>query len=186
MSTGKRWGTLLLVLLWMVLPGCTDQGAESEGDFVPGETVSTYWFEFTVEAVTAMDSYDGYRPEDGNRLMVCRLSLENTFDDTVSMTQTDFFLLWEDGAGPSDQSVSLEGMVGTYALPKFARDQMEDNYDLPQGEKREGDLVFEVPETVDQFALVFEEYYVDGESEAGYSVGDHYAVWFTLEDAENG
>ena len=43
-----------------------------------------------------------------------------------------------------------------------------------------GQLVFQVPSSVSRAALMFEEYYADGESESTYTVGDHYLVWLDL------
>lgn len=181
----KRLLLLCLAVLLTAVPGCAWNQAEKQQDFVPGEVVSTYWFQFTLESAEEVDSYDGYRAGDGNRLLVCRISLENTFDDTVSMAQTDFFLLWEDPTSTTaDTDTGLEGMVGTYALPHFSNRQLEDAYDLDREEMQEGDLVFEIPEEITQCALVFEEYYVDAESETGYSVGDHYAVWISLDEEQ--
>ena len=180
----KKWLALLCVsALLAAAPGCVSKQAERQQDFVPGEPVSTYWFQFTLDGVDWVDSYDGYRPAADSRLVVCRISIENTFDDAISMTQTDFFLLWEDEDHPADSSAELEGMAGSYALPQFSNRQMEDSYDLAREELREGDLVFEVPREVERCALVFEEYYVDSESETGYSIGDRYQVWFDLTEA---
>lgn len=147
--------------------------------------MSTYWLDFTLDEVTSVEKYNGYQPDQAHRLVVCRLTVENTFDEEISMAQTDFFLLWEDPEREQEEDDSepdLSEMVGTYALPCFSDSQLEDSYQLAKGEQRSGDLVFEVPTEVTYSALIFEEYYVDEESELGYSVGDHYTVWFSLEE----
>ena len=182
----KRTLVLVLAGLMLLLAGCSPEEKDRLGEYELGEQVSTYWFDFIVEKVEPVDSYDGYHPSEGNRLVVYRLSLENTFNQTVTMVQTDFFLLWpdEEEGEESSSRASLGGMVGSYALPKFSESQMEDTYDLTWGGRAAGDLVFEIPQEVDRAALVYEEYYVDEESETGYSAGDHYAVWFSLEEPE--
>ena len=178
----RRWWSLLLVAaILMSISSCSWGQNKGTGDYAPGDTISTYWFDFSVDTVDVIDSYDGYRPASGNQLVACRLSLKNTFDEAISMSQTDFFLLWSHTSG--DTSSEEEEMAGTYALPKFSNRQLEDTYDLEPGESREGDLVFELPDTTDRVALVFEEYYVDSESETGYSIGDRYRVWFDLTEA---
>lgn len=175
----RWWAVLLAAALLVTASGCGWDQKNGSQDYAPGETVSTYWFDFTLETVETVDSYDGYRPASGNRLIVCHLLLVNTFDEAITMSQTDFFLLWPDDSG--DTSAALEGMTGAYALPKFSNRQLPDEYELPLWATQEGDLVFEVPQAVTSGALAFEEYYVDGESETGYSIGDHYAVRFSLE-----
>lgn len=178
----RRWWSLLLVAAILTsVSGCSWGQNKGTGDYAPGDTISTYWFDFSLDTVDVIDSYDGYRPASGNQLVACRLSLKNTFDEDISMSQTDFFLLWPHASG--DTSSEQDEMTGTYALPKFSNRQLEDTYNLEPGESREGDLVFEVPETTGRAALVFEEYYVDSESETGYSIGDRYQVWFDLTEA---
>lgn len=170
-------GGLVLVAL---LSGCSMDAEERLGEYGVAETIPTYWFDFSLDQVDEVDSYDGYHPRDDSRLVVCRLSLENTFDETVDMAKTDFFLLWSDEVEADAAQTGLEDMVGTYALPQFSQGQLPDSYQLAEGERLRGDLVFEVPREVTQVALVYEEYYVDEESATGYSVGDHYTVRFSL------
>lgn len=174
--------TALLTLAILALLAGRSLGREDRlGEYGVGETISAYWFDFSLDQVDCVDSYDGYHPREGYRLVVCRLSLENTFDEAVSMSQTDFFLLWPDGE--ESQSDDLGDMVGSYPLPHFSDRQLKDSYQLSKGERLQGDLVFEVPLEATRAALVFEEYYVDEESQTGYSVGDHYTVRFPLEEA---
>ena len=99
------------------------------------------------------------------------------------MGRADFVLLWESGEdtdAPSGSGAAWQGMEGVYPLPRYAEGQLPDEYELGQDETVTGQLVFQVPSSVSRAALMFEEYYADGESESTYTVGDHYLVWLDL------
>ena len=143
----RRCAALALILVLAVsLTACGQWGEKRE--FQPGERVSTYWFDFSVNEVRTESSWQGRRAED-----------------------TD---------APSGSGAAWQGMEGVYPLPRYAEGQLPDEYELGRDETVTGQLVFQVPSSVSRAALMFEEYYADGESESTYTVGDHYLVWLDL------
>lgn len=165
----KQILALALLVLTMTLSAC---GGEERTEFRVGEEVSTYWFKFTVESVEQTDCYEGREAAEGSRLLLCELSLENTFDGPVPMGQGDFVLLWEDETGTEQ---------GAFPLAHYTQSQLPDEYDLAKDEERTGLLIYEVPKEVAQAWLLFEEQYVSGESESDYSVGERFTVGFTIQ-----
>ncbi len=174
----------MVLILGLALAACSAVPGmkEKKTQFEPGEKVSTYWFDFTVDGVEVLDRYGDYQAKDGYRLAVCSMTIKNTFGDVVPMNWADFVLLWEGGEGEGETSAaaSLSDMDGSYAIPPYSQEQFPDEYELEKGETREGLLVFEVPDQVTKAAVVFQELYAEGESESKYSEGDYYMVWLSL------
>ena len=159
MGKGQRlWGVLVLVLL---LSCC---GAPKNG-YVPGDTISTYWFEFVVENVARGDTYAGYRTQEGADLVICDLKLKNTFDEAVPMGWMDFVLVRTGG----EES-------GVYPLTTLSQEQLPEVYHLEVEGQISGQLVFEVPEKVSGLCLVFQERYAETGGEADYKEGVSYRV----------
>ncbi|MEA4934974.1 MAG: DUF4352 domain-containing protein [Lawsonibacter sp.] len=183
MKKKRGWILVLLLALGLTLAACSAVPGmgEKKTEFEVGDKVSAYWFDFTVNGVETTDSYGGYEAKDGYRLVVCDMTIKNTFGDVVPMNWADFALLWV-GEGESDSSAdtSLSSMDGSYPIPQSSDEQLPDEYEVEKGETREGVLVFEVPNEVTKAAVVFQELYAEGESESKYSEGDHYMVWLSL------
>lgn len=140
-------------------------GAEAaDGVYYIGDTVSTVFLDFTVDSVDVEDSYQGYTPAGGGRLVVASLTIQNTERYSMPMGQMDFPLVW--GTGDSDWD---------YPLAQFCDKQFADEYEIPINGSAQGVLVYEVPRDVEDCALVFEEYFEDD------TVGEQYAVFFTLD-----
>ena len=183
MKKGREWILVLLLTLGLTLTACSAVPGmgEKKTEFEVGEKVSSYWFDFTVDGVETADRYGEYEAKDGCRLVVCDMTIKNTFGDVVPMNWADFTLLWP-GEGQSDSSadISLSTMEGSYPIPEYSDEQLPDEYEMEKGETREGTLVFEVPNEVTKAAVVFQELYAEGESESKYTEGDHYMVWFSI------
>lgn len=166
----KRAAALLgAAVLVMSAAGCsalpssiTGQQQTKTGEI--GDTMSNYFFDFTVQSAALADSYADYVPQQGNRLLTVEITIENTFGEEIPMWDDDFMVAW--GSGDED-----------YALPLDAQDdgQLPEEYKLADDESRTGLLVFEVPEDQNEFSLSYMEYF-DNETE-----GDIYFVDFTVE-----
>ena len=140
-----------------------------------GDWLSSMFFDFTVNSARTVEEYDGYTAAEGNKLVVCSLTLYNTFGDDLPMYDTDFQLAW--GDGEDEYAWSLDPLRTSW-FGRPANDQMPLQWYLRRGGEATYDLVFEVPADITDFQLVYlEEYYdliygVDG-------VGDLFCVHFT-------
>ena len=133
----KKRGWILGLAALTLLSGCGAFPAESGvTEAVLGETVSTRWFDCTVEEAEARKSYESDTASGGNKLVVVELELKNTFHEAVSMYDTDFQLYWG-GCGPDEWAMPLD---------PYCEDQLPREYDLEPGKSREGLLVYEVPQ----------------------------------------
>ena len=136
---------------------------------VLGETVSTRWFDCTVEEAEARKSYESDTASGGNKLVVVELELKNTFHEAVSMYDTDFQLYWGE-CGPDEWAMPLD---------PYCEDQLPREYDLEPGKSREGLLVYEVPQEETEFTLAFLELIENGTEEG--EEGDLFLTRFTVE-----
>lgn len=184
----KRLASLLLALaVALFLPACGQSGLDLSpggGDDgqpglkqgLPGDTLSTQWFDFTVDGAYSCARYGSYTAADGNKLVVATLTLKNTFGSPVDMWGDDFAILWDDpdqdgGAAP--------------ALPEGISDgQFPNEYVLEIDEVRTGRAIYEVPQDFSDFTLAFQEIFEDTENPDNLDgvEGDTFLVSFTAEE----
>ena len=156
----KRLGAIFLLgtLSLSLLTGCGDKTGYAEDGYAEGrlgDTMHTYFFDYTVNSAYLCDTFEGYTPIlDGYRLLVADVTVKNTNRESIPMYDTDFQVRWSDTS--------------------------EDAYDLAVDEERTGLLVFEVPEGETDFSISYLELFDDGTEEG--SSGDTFFVYFTAEE----
>lgn len=144
------------------------EGAYEEGRF--GDTMETYFFDYTVNSAYLCDEYNGYLPADGNRLLVAEATVKNTFYESIEMYDTDFQVQWNTD-GEDDYDVPI-----TYYTDPVSDDQLPAVYELSVNEEKTGLLVFEVPEGYKDFSVSYLEMFDDD------SEGDVFFVYFTASE----
>ena len=78
----KRLLVLLTALaVTLSLAGC---GADTK-EGRTGDTMATYFFEFTVNSAALTNDYEGYTPAEGNALLVAEVTVKNTFKESIEM-----------------------------------------------------------------------------------------------------
>ena len=128
-------------------------------------SVSTAWFDFTVDSVEVMNEYEGYAAAEGKKLLVVQLSLKSTVTFSSEMYQNDFVVGW-------DLEDDYDYVDPLYA---YCDAQFPDEYTLKINEARTGILVYEVPADFKDFWLNFLEVYDNDE------YGESFFVYFTAE-----
>lgn len=135
-----------------------------------GDTLGTAWFNFTVNSASLEDSYGGtVMPDEGEKLLVVNVTLNNTISDDLPMFDADFQAQW--GAeGENDYRYPV-----TDGKPELQTgDMLAEEYTLGAGDTITGDLVFSVPGGHEEYSLSFMEYFDNDES------GDMFFVYFKL------
>ena len=133
--------------------------------------MKTAWFDFKItDAYYTDEALGGYTPSNGNVLVVVEMTIKNTFSESIPMSNWDFQLQWGDDDDPD-----------TFAFPvetneDLLDDQFPAEYDLKVNEKKEGVLIFEAPEGVEDFSIAFVEYYEDD------TEGDGFWVYFSADE----
>lgn len=82
------------VVMALGLTACGGSGS-SEGR--TGDTMETYFFDFTVNSAYLTSDYAGRTPGEGNVLLVADITVKNTFEQSIEMYDTDFQVQWDDG-----------------------------------------------------------------------------------------
>ena len=82
--------------------GATGEEAEDQEEgYVPGgglgylgDTMYTYWFDFTVEDAYICQSYDSYTAAADMQLVVVTMAVQSTFLQSLPMSRYDFQIQW--------------------------------------------------------------------------------------------
>ena len=124
-----------------------------------GEEMRCHFFGFTVNSAYRTASYQGATPAEGNSFVVLETTINNPYDEELTMYDSDFVLFYSDDI--NDYSVAAD---------YIADSQLPAEYQIEKGGGRTGDLVFEVPTESADFALLYREVYEDGAFGNGYYV----------------
>lgn len=138
----------------------------SDGPFYVGDTISTAWFDFTIDSVEVASEYEGYAAGEGNKLLVVQLSLKSTYTTSSDMFREDFVVGWD---------LDDEDFDYVEPLSAYCDAQFPDEYSLGINQSRSGVLVYEVQADLKDFWINFLEYFSDD------TYGESYFIYFTAE-----
>lgn len=148
--------------------GYPDENGNAEGRL--GDTMHTYFFDYTVNSAYLCDEYEGHTPQAGNEILVADVTIKNTATSTLPMFDTDFQIQWNDDADDA------YGFPITYDLNDVLNDQMlPGEYELGIGKSINGLLVFEVPAGNKNFSISYLEMFDDD------TTGDVFFVYFSAD-----
>ncbi len=181
---------LMLALAVSALTGCGKPASDNSGSVITandegyaegklGDTMQTYFFDYTVHSAYLCGEYQDYAPAEGNDLLVADVTVKNTSRGAITMYDTDFQIQWNDDADdawdiPVTYYLSEDQGLGDDALPS--------SYNLAVNQSRQGILVFEVPQGNTDFSLSYQEMFdTDNEAEA---YGAVFFVYFTAKHPE--
>lgn len=162
----------LAFLMLMSLTACgvlsLKDGKNGDKEGYIGDTMSTYWFDFTVDDAYSCAEYEGYAAGSGKKLVVVSMTLKNTCGHSVDMWDTDFPILW---GGEDDGDLD-------YPIAPVSDEQLLLEYSLGINQSKSGVLVYEVPDSYRDFSVAFLEVFEDANDENGQD-GDLFFVDFT-------
>lgn len=162
----KKIMKLAALAIGLVLAvGCSggDSGAKTQtGD--ADETLSTYFFDFSLEGVEVADSYEDYTPAEGNKLLLVKTHVKNDFGEDLPMFDTDFQVQW--GTGEEDYAWSVD---------PFNDEMMPAESTLAKDEEITYFQVYEVPADIMDYTFVYLEEFDDD------TTGDFHEIQFTVD-----
>jgi len=159
----------------MLLSGCGKSEEDGGGNHL-GDTMHTCFFDFTVNSAYVCGEYEGYTPEEGNRMLVVEVTVRNTGDASVEMYDTDFQAQWG-SEDEDDFRVPITTDPDTYEeLDTLSEKQLPGTYTLGIDGERTGLLVYEVPADQLDYSISYMEMFEDE------STGDTFFVYFTPEE----
>lgn len=194
----KRFVTLLSALMLLVsLTACGEgglslkPGGNNDDLILPdkdgmaqgyvGDTLRTAFFDMTVENPETCTEFDGLTPDPGFKFLTADITLYNYTDHSQPMYDSDFQILWEgedadlDGDWPLYEEIMSED--GSTSYTTRSDRQMPTEFSLGIHQTRTELLLFQVPEDIQDFYVVFEKVFDDGTEEGSY--GDLFSVRFT-------
>lgn len=170
----KFVSTLLALALALSLAGCGKDGVSAKDGYAEGrlgDAMHTYFFDYTVNSAYTCADFNGYTPEEGNKVLVAEVTVKNTVTQSLEMYDTDFQVQWGDDDDGFDFPV-------TYYADPVSDDQLPEIYSLAVDEERTGLLVFEVPQEETDFSISYLEEFDDD------TEGDVFFVFFTAKEQE--
>lgn len=174
MMKKARLAPMLLVMA-MLLSGCGKSDENSGGNHL-GDTMHTYFFDFTVNSAYVCGAYEDYTPQDGNRMLVAEVTVKNTGDASIEMYDTDFQVQWG-SEDEDDFRVPITTDPDTYEeLDTLNEKQLPGTYTLGIEGERTGLLVYEVPADQADYSISYMEMFDDE------STGDVFFVYFTPDE----
>lgn len=164
-----------------------DQGVgypvDGQADGFLGDTMHTYFFDFTINSAYTCSEFDGLVPDDGFKFLVAEITIDNTTRYTQPMYVYDFQVQWvpqdgEDEELAYDWPLFEEVGDGEYASP--SDEQLPAEWELGIKESRTGILLYAVPAGAKDYSISFQEYLVNSSGEE--TVGDLFFVWFNADE----
>ncbi|MCI5954427.1 MAG: DUF4352 domain-containing protein [Lachnospiraceae bacterium] len=134
-----------------------------------GDTMRTYFFDYTVNSAYLCDEYAGYTAAEGNELLVADVTVKNTGSSEIEMYDTDFQIQWN---GDADDAFDFSLTFYTEDGEGLNDKMLPGIYTLAGKESRTGLLVFEVPAGNTDFSISYMEYFDDD------TTGDTFFVYF--------
>lgn len=167
----KLFQTAIAAMCLMGLAGCKEEVKITEAQ--AAEPLATMFFDYTVnDAYTETTLADKSTYEDYCFLVV-DMTVKNTTDSTISMSDSDFWVVWGEGEYDYDAPISA------YGEDPVVNNELESVYELAPEQEVRGSLVFIVPDDKTSFGLVTEDYYSTSES-AEPVTGDIFTISFTI------
>jgi hypothetical protein len=167
----KMIRTIVAAAAVMSLAGCKEEVRITEAEACT--PLATMFFDYTVnDAYTETTLADKTTHED-YQFLVVDLTVRNSTDSTISMSDADFWVSWGESEDEYDAPISA------YGEDPVVEGELASVYEVSPAEEVRGNLVFIVPTGKDTFVLKTEDYYSTSES-AEPMTGDTYSVTFSL------
>lgn len=170
----KLIATLLAAMSVVMLAGCGSgkvirpKDGYAEGSM--GDTMRTYFFDYSVNSAYLCDTFEGYSAKDGYEILVAELTIKNNDSRNVEMYDSDFQIQWGDNAADAfDFSL-------TFYNETFSNKVFPGTYTLSSKESRTGLLVFEVPAGYSEFSISYLELFETDDPDD--QEGDIFFVYF--------
>ncbi|MEG2037207.1 MAG: DUF4352 domain-containing protein [Ruthenibacterium sp.] len=158
---------LASALVLCLLTSCGGKGQKTvQTEAAVGESLSTMFFDFTVNTAQRVASYEDYAPQQPEpALVLLNITVTNTAQKAVTMYDSDFTLAYGDGA---------QDFAWIYDAFTDAMQPAEET--INAGESRTYDLLFPVPQDKTDFVLRYTETYKEDAGEQ--TTGETFRVTF--------
>lgn len=126
------------------------------------DTLSTYWFKFSIDSIESVSTYGGYDATAGYKFVVVNVRVENTSSGSLPMYIDDFYLY------------DYNRDVDYIAYEAWTPVMMAEQVDIPEGETEVLILVYQVEDYVTDIELNFIEIF-------DQTLGEFYGIRTTID-----
>jgi len=125
-----------------------------------GEKISIKGYDFTVNTIEEVDSYQEYKTTDDKKLIHASITITNTIDKEISISDEEFAIVW-----------NLEKEDRSYVYP--VKEKTDKETIIKVKETKTIDLLFEVDKNAKKpMAIYYYEQYNDGQK------GNKYYIYY--------
>ena len=125
-----------------------------------GDKISIKGYDFTINTAEEVDSYQDYKPNENKKIIHVSVTISNTSDKNVEITDEEFALVW-----------NLEKEDRSYVYP--IKEKTEKEMLIKIKETKTIDLLFEVDKNSEKpMAIYYYEQYSDGQK------GNKYYIYY--------
>ena len=126
------------------------------------DSVSAKWYDFKVNSVEFVNSYEGYTAADGNILIHANITITNTSDKTVYLFDGDFALIY---------NLEKEDRPYIYSKEAYTDTMLKNETAIDKGETKTIDTVYEISKNEKKpMAIYYYEQYSDGQKGNKYYI----------------
>ena len=121
-----------------------------------GDTIKAKWYDFKVNYVEYVNSYDNYTTSNDKILIHFSIYIKNTSDKDIYLFDGDFALIW---------NLDKEERNYTYSMDAFASDMLTNDMIIRVGQERVIHTVYEIDKSLlkETKAIYYYEQYSDGQ-----------------------
>lgn len=152
-----------------------------------GDTMHTYFFDFTVNSAYTCREFDGLTAEGGCKFLVAEITIRNTTKVTQPMFFYDFQIQWDAQEGEDEDDAydfplyqEVTGDDGETSYTTVSDRQLPVTWDLGIREERTGLLLFSVPAGSRDYSISFLEVFSSDSGEE--QDGDVFFVYFNAKE----
>ena len=161
-------------------PAATGEDIYAEdgyGEGRMGDTMHTYFFDFTVNSAYTCQTFETWTAPEGSQLLVAEVTVRNTGRASIEMYDTDFQAQWNSPAEEDFRFPITVNMETGETVEPVSDQQLPGIYTLDVDASRTGLLVYEVPADLRDFSISYMEMFTGGET------GDTFFVFFTADSS---
>ena len=156
-----------------------------------GDTMHTYFFDFTVTSAYTGTTFDGLIPAEGYKFLAVEVTIKNATGVVQPMSLLDFQIQW-DAAEDEDPDEAYDYPLadattdenGDTEWVSLSDRQLPAEWELGVDEERTGILLYAVPEASSEYSIAFMEIFEPEGGTDDEEYGDVFFVYFSADETK--
>jgi hypothetical protein len=156
-----------------------------------GDTMHTYFFDFTVTSAHIGTAFDGLVPAEGYKFIAVEVTIKNATGVAQPMSLLDFQIQW-DAAEDEDPDDAYDYPLaetttdenGNTEWTSLSDRQLPAEWELEVDEERTGILLYAVPEDSSEYSIAYMEIFESEDNTDDEEYGDVFFVYFSADETK--